>query len=297
MNQKQQRNQAEILIEALPYMQRFAGQTFVIKYGGNAMVAEDLKNSFAQDVILLRQVGINPVVVHGGGPQIGQILNQMGLKSHFIDGYRVTDQNTVNVVEMVLAGKVNKDIVNLINQNGGRAAGLSGKDGPTILARKFNHVRRGPDLEVPEIIDLGWVGTVERIETGLLDLFKRSDIIPVVAPVGVGVKGETYNINADLVAGYIACAMQAEKLILLTDVPGVLDKSGQLLSRLTPEQAEDYRTDGTITGGMIPKIDTCLHALKNHVNAAHIIDGRINHALLLEIFTNHGIGTLLTKFS
>ncbi|MBF0368029.1 MAG: acetylglutamate kinase [Magnetococcales bacterium] len=285
---------ADILIEALPYMRRFDGRTFVIKYGGHAMVNEELKNAFAQDIILMRQVGINPVVVHGGGPQIGSFLKKMGLVSHFVDGHRVTDEETINVVEMVLAGKVNKDIVNLINLNGGRAAGLSGKDGHTITAKKLTHVRRGPDTEVPEIIDLGWVGTVERIETNLLELFKRSDIIPVVAPVGVGSSGETYNINADTVAGHLAVALKAEKLVLLTDVRGIQDEKGRLKSRLTSDKADTLINDKTITGGMIPKVKTCQHALKKGVPSAHIIDGRIKHALLLEIFTDKGIGTVLT---
>lgn len=285
-------NKARVLIEALPYMRRFDGLTFVIKYGGHAMVDESLKKAFAQDVILLRQVGLNPVVVHGGGPQIGQIMTQMGLKPQFIDGQRVTDQETVNVVEMVLAGKVNKDIVNLINLNGGRAVGLSGKDGHTILAKKRSHRRKGSDMESTEIIDLGWVGDVESIDTSVLDLFKSSDIIPVIAPVGVGKKGETYNINADAVAGHMAVALGAEKLILLTDVAGVRDREGQLLSRLDNKEALQLIKEGVINGGMIPKVETCLAARKGGVAAAHIIDGRVEHALLLEIFTDQGIGTL-----
>ncbi|OSM00352.1 acetylglutamate kinase [Magnetofaba australis] len=283
----------KVLIEALPYMRRFEGKTFVIKYGGNAMVDDQLKNAFAMDVILMRQVGINPVIVHGGGPQIGQIMTRMGLKPHFIDGLRVTDEETVNVVEMVLAGKVNKDIVNLINLNGGRAAGLSGKDGHTIQARKLTHVRRGPEVKVPEIIDLGWVGDVERIDTTLLDRFRASDIIPVVAPVGVGAKGETYNINADSVAGHLAVAMGAEKLILLTDVPGVLDTEGNLISQTPVDDINHLIKTGVIRGGMIPKTETCRHARNNGVSAAHIIDGRIEHALLLEVFTDRGIGTVI----
>ncbi|MBF0455974.1 MAG: acetylglutamate kinase [Magnetococcales bacterium] len=283
---------ARILIEALPYMRQFEGKTFVIKYGGNAMVEESLKTAFAQNIILLRQVGINPVVIHGGGPQIGQIMAQMGLKPHFIDGLRVTDQETVNVVEMVLAGKVNKDIVNLINLNGGRAAGLSGKDGHTIIAKKRKHLRHSPELATPEIIDLGWVGDVERIETQLLSLFKKSDIIPVIAPVGVGEQGETYNINADSVAGEIAIALNAEKLILLTDVLGVKNDKGRLISKLAPEQVPELIKAGTISGGMIPKVKTCVKARAGGVNSAHIIDGRIEHALLLELFTNQGVGTV-----
>lgn len=283
---------ARVLIEALPYMRQFEGKTFVIKYGGHAMVKESLKKSFAQDVILLRQVGINPVVVHGGGPQIGQTMERMGLVPRFVDGQRVTDEDTVNVVEMVLAGKVNKDIVNLINQQGGRAAGISGKDGPTILARKHTHMRPGPETETPEIIDLGWVGDVQRIDTGLLELFKKSDIIPVVAPVGVGAEGETYNINADTVAGHLAMALKAEKLILLTDVSGVLDDQGALIAQLFSEQAAKMIWDGNISGGMIPKVEICRKVLEDGVTAAHIIDGRIEHSLLLEVFTDRGIGTL-----
>ncbi|MBF0183698.1 MAG: acetylglutamate kinase [Magnetococcales bacterium] len=286
---------ARVLIEALPYMRRFEGKTFVIKYGGHAMVDDALKEEYAQDVILLRQVGINPVVIHGGGPQIGQTMKKMGLVPQFIDGQRVTDQETVNVVEMVLAGQVNKEIVNLINRNGGRAAGLSGKDGATILARKRTHVRPGPDNEEPELIDLGWVGDVQHIDTKLLELFKQSDIIPVLAPVGVGANGETFNINADAVAGHVAMALKAEKLILLTDVAGVLDGQGSLISQLFLEQASQMVFDGVITGGMIPKVEICRRALEAGVKAAHVIDGRIEHALLLEIFTDQGIGTLFRQ--
>ncbi|MGN7610682.1 acetylglutamate kinase [Magnetococcales bacterium HHB-1] len=293
MELKKRVAKARTLIEALPYMRNFEGATFVIKYGGHAMVDDQLKTLFAQDVILMRQVGINPIVVHGGGPQIGETMKKMGLKPHFIDGLRVTDQETVNVVEMVLAGKVNKDIVNLINQNGGRAAGLSGKDGPTILSRKLTHVRRKSALEVPEIIDLGWVGEVQRIDTGLLELFKQSDIIPVVAPVGVGRQGETFNINADLVAGEIATAMNAEKLVLLTDVEGVIDTEGELISRLSLDRVDNLIKSGIISGGMIPKVETCKRACENNIPAAHIIDGRVEHALLLEIFTDQGIGTVI----
>ncbi|MBF0614524.1 MAG: acetylglutamate kinase [Magnetococcales bacterium] len=288
-------SKARVLIEALPYMRRFDGKTFVIKYGGHAMVDEALKKSFAQDVILLRQVGINPVVVHGGGPQINQTMKQMGLQPQMIDGLRVTDKETVNVVEMVLAGKVNKDIVNLINLNGGRAAGLSGKDGHTILARKRPPRRKAQTSaeQIEELVDLGWVGDVERIDTTLLEMFKNSDIIPVVAPVGVDRKGETYNINADAVAGKVAAALTAEKLILLTDVPGVLDHNKQLISRLEANEATRLIKEGVIAGGMIPKVETCLSAQRGGVQAAHIIDGRIEHALLLEIFTDQGIGTIL----
>lgn len=284
-------NKARILIESLPYMRKFDGKTFVIKYGGHAMVDESLKHCFAQDIILMRQVGIKPVVVHGGGPQIGETMELMGLRPHFIDGLRVTDQETVNVVEMVLAGKINKDIVNLIHLNGGRAVGLSGKDGRTIQAQKRKHIRKGPYTTTPEIIDLGWVGDVVHIDTGLLDLLKESDMIPVLAPVGVGDKGETYNINADSVAGHVALALKAEKLILLTDVLGVKDKDGSLISQLEVGQIAQLIQEGTISGGMIPKVETCVKARKGGVPKAHIIDGRIEHALLLEIFTDHGVGT------
>ncbi|MBF0187052.1 MAG: acetylglutamate kinase [Magnetococcales bacterium] len=289
----QMMNKARTLIEALPYMRRFEGKTFVIKYGGHAMVDERLKHHFASNVIMMRQVGINPVIVHGGGPQIGETMKRMGLTPRFIDGLRYTDTDTVNVVEMVLAGKVNKDIVNLININGGRAVGLSGKDGHTIQARKLKHVRHSQALDVPEIIDLGWVGEVTKIDTTVLKMFRKSDIIPVVAPVGVGVNGETFNINADTVAGRLAEALKAEKLVLLTDVRGVQDKEGELVGRLTPESIEQMIADGSISGGMIPKVKTCLRAFNKGVPASHIIDGRIEHALLLEIFTDKGIGTVL----
>ncbi|MBF0153046.1 MAG: acetylglutamate kinase [Magnetococcales bacterium] len=293
MSLNEQVGKARVLIEALPYMRRFENRTFVIKYGGHAMVDEELKHTFAQDVILLRQVGIHPIVVHGGGPQIGKTMDQMGLKSHFVDGMRVTDEATVNVVEMVLAGKINKDIVNLINQNGGRAVGLSGKDARTIQARKLAHVRRGAAIKVPEIIDLGWVGEVEHIDPQLLTLLKNSEMIPVVAPVGVGTRGETYNINADHVAGHIAAALQAEKLILLTDVAGVLDANRNLIEQLSATEGVSLIDKGVINGGMIPKVETCLRACREGVSAAHIIDGRLEHALLLEIFTDGGIGTLV----
>jgi acetylglutamate kinase len=272
-------------------MRRFEGKTFVIKYGGHAMVDEELKNSFAKDVILLRQVGIHPVIVHGGGPQIGSTMKRMGLQPQFIDGLRITDTDTVNIVEMVLAGAINKQIVSLIHLNGGRAAGISGKDGKTIQARKLPYTRRDPETDVPEIIDLGWVGSVERINPQMLELFRQSDIIPVVAPVGVGVNGETYNINADHVAGQIATALHAEKLVLLTDVQGVFGTDGQLITDLTAQEGRRLIESGTIHSGMIPKVETCLEAMDGGVNTTHIIDGRIAHALLLEIFTDQGIGT------
>jgi acetylglutamate kinase len=286
--------QALTIMEALPFNRKFEGATFVIKYGGHAMVDEALKNAFARDVILLRQVGIEPVIVHGGGPQIGKTMKQMGLTSRFIDGLRYTDDETVNVVEMVLAGKVNKDIVNLINLNGGRAVGLSGKDGHLIQARKLKHERHGPDMDVPEIIDLGWVGEVEHIDTTILDLLKQSEMIPVVAPVGVGKQGETYNINADTVAGCLAVALKAEKLILITDVPGIMDKDGVLQSVMTSAMGEQFLRDGTVTGGMIPKVKTCLNACAKGIPSVHVLDGRQEHSLLLEIFTRSGVGTVFS---
>lgn len=284
---------AHTLIEALPYMRRFKGKVFVIKYGGHAMVDEQLKRSFAMDVILLRQVGIQPVVVHGGGPQIGETLRQMGVQSRFVDGMRVTDRETLNVVEMVLAGKVNKEIVNLINQNGGRAVGLSGKDGSLLLARKLKQHRRAASADASELIDLGWVGEVEKVDTEVLELFRRSDFIPVIAPVGVGERGETYNINADLVAGRVAEALHAEKLILLTDVVGVLDREQRLISSLALDEVPALIKEGVIVGGMIPKVQTCVRACKAGVGSTHIIDGRVEHALLLEIFTDEGVGTII----
>ncbi|MFH1092228.1 MAG: acetylglutamate kinase [Pseudomonadota bacterium] len=281
---------AEVLIEALPYLRRFANKTFVIKYGGHAMVDEELKKCFAQDVVLLKYVGINPVVVHGGGPQIGRFLKRLNIESTFVQGMRVTDGETMDVVEMVLVGKVNKEIVGLINQHGGRAVGLSGKDGGLIRARKMKVVRQEGDMP-PEIIDIGLVGEVEAIDQGLLQVMNRDNFIPVLAPVGVGADGETYNINADLVAGHVAAALKAEKLILLTDVEGVLDKKGELISSIRLSQIEEFKEKGIITGGMLPKLDCCLQAVSGGVKKAHIIDGRKPHAVLLEVFTDQGIGT------
>jgi acetylglutamate kinase len=281
---------AQVLIEALPYIRQFANKTVVIKYGGHAMVDQDLKKGFAQDVTLLKYIGLNPVVVHGGGPQIGQFLKRLNIQSTFVSGMRVTDDETMDVVEMVLVGKVNKEIVALINQNGGRAVGLSGKDGGLILAHKMHLVRQEGDLP-PEIIDIGQVGEVSAIDQGILRVMERDNFIPVIAPVGVGESGETYNINADLVAGHVAAALKAEKLILLTDVNGVLDNRGELLSTIRVSQIEQLKKDGVITGGMLPKLDCCAQALARGVKKAHIIDGRKAHAVLLEIFTDHGVGT------
>ena len=286
---------ASTLIEALPYLQRFAGQTIVIKYGGNAMVEESLKASFAMDITLLKQVGINPVVVHGGGPQIGNVLAQVGKEAKFIDGMRVTDSETMDIVEMVLAGRVNKEIVANINRAGGKAVGLSGKDGGLICARKMNAGKHTPELDVPEIIDLGHVGYVHKIHTEILRLLEQDRFVPVIAPVGYHKDaGQSYNINADLVAGAVAQALGAEKLILLTDVMGVLDADKQLCSKFTPEKARQWIVDGTIAGGMIPKVNCCLDAVEDRVKHAHIIDGRVPHAVLLEMFTDEGVGTVFT---
>jgi len=293
MKHAQQR--ASILVEALPYLQQFADQTIVIKYGGNAMVEESLKESFATDITLLKQVGINPVVIHGGGPQIGQVLQKVGKEAKFIGGMRVTDRETMDIVEMVLAGSVNKEIVANINRAGGKAVGLSGKDGGLICARKMKVSQQGPELEVPEIIDLGHVGEVHSVNTDVLKLLETDRFVPVIAPVGYHKDaGQSYNINADLVAGAVAKALGAAKLILLTDVPGVLDDEKELRSRLTSTEAETWIEQGTIGGGMIPKVRCCLDAVAHGVRNAHIIDGRVPHALLLEILTDEGIGTVFS---
>ena len=283
---------AAILTEALPYIQRFRGKTIVIKYGGNAMIDERLKQDFARDVVLMKLVGMNPVVVHGGGPQIGETLTRMGVTSEFIAGMRVTDAQTMQVVEMVLGGQVNKEIVNLINQAGGRAVGLTGKDACLIRARKLLVRDRASD-NPDDLIDVGLVGEVERIEPNLIHLLEGQDMIPVIAPIGVGPEGETYNINADLVAGKLAETLKAEKFILMTNVAGLLDKSGTLMTGLSPERVEGLIADGTIYGGMLPKISCCLSAVQHGVKTAHIIDGRVEHALLLEVFTDEGVGTLI----
>lgn len=282
---------ARVLIEALPYIQAFYGKTIVIKYGGHAMVDDHLRKSFAQDVVLMRYVGIRPLVVHGGGPQIGQVLKRMGIQSNFVQGLRVTDSETMSVVEMVLEGKVNKEIVSLINQSGGRAVGLGGKDAQLVQARKMRiYQSRGKDLP-PEIVDAGMVGEVTAVDVSILKTLEEGQFIPVIAPIGVGPEGESYNINADHVAGSIAAALHAAKLILLTDVPGVLAKEGALIPSLSSQQAREMLADGSISGGMIPKVNCCLQALAQGVGKAHIIDGRIEHAVLLEIFTQSGVGT------
>ena len=287
-------NVAQVLSEALPYIQRFTGKTIVVKFGGNAMIDEDLKNSFARDIVMMKLVGMNPVVVHGGGPQIGDLLTKLNIDSHFVNGMRVTDTATMNVVEMVLGGSVNKDIVNLINQNGGQAIGLTGKDGKLIQAKQLKVTHQTPDMLAPEIIDIGHVGEVSAINTDVLDMLRNSDFIPVIAPIGVDDEGNSYNINADLVAGKVAEILKAEKLMLLTNTAGLLDKEGNLLTGLSTNQVDDLIVDGTIYGGMLPKIACALDAVKGGVKRAHIIDGRVNHATLLEIFTDQGVGTLIT---
>jgi acetylglutamate kinase len=278
----------------MPYMQTFRGKTFVIKYGGNAMIDENLKHSFAQDVVLLRFIGINPVIVHGGGPQIGTTMERMGKKPTFVAGQRVTDEETMDIVEMVLGGKVNKEIVNLINQAGGRAVGLTGKDGGLIQAKKLKMTKRSEETGETEIIDIGLVGEVTEVRPGALEALDAGGFVPVIAPVGVGAHGETYNINADLVAGAVAGALKAEKLILLTDQSGILDKDKNLISSLNKKKVEDLVHKGTIGGGMLPKTRSCFEALEAGCAKVHIIDGRIPHALLLEIFTQSGIGTEIT---
>ncbi len=288
---------AGVLMEALPYIKRFANKTIVIKYGGNAMVEEHLKRGFAKDIVLLKYIGLNPVVVHGGGPQIGRVLEAMGKETNFIQGMRVTDAETMDVVEMVLGGKVNKEIVANINSHDGKAVGLSGKDGRLIMARKLEIKALNPDTLTSEIIDVGMVGEVEQINPDIINALENSGFIPVIAPVGVGLDGETYNINADLVAGRIAGALRAEKLILLTDIEGVKDKSGRLISTIDINKAPDLINDGTISGGMIPKINCCCDAVSEGVHKAHIIDGRVEHACLLEMFTDKGIGTAVGRFS
>lgn len=288
-------NVAKVLTEALPYIQRFTGKTIVVKFGGNAMVDDQLKEQFARDVVLMKLVGMNPVVVHGGGPQIGSLLEKLNIESKFIDGMRVTDSQTMDVVEMVLGASVNKEIVSLLNNNGGKAVGITGKDGNLIRAKKMIFNRQSPDMQAPEIIDIGHVGEVVSVDTSVLDMLSNSDFIPVIAPIGVGDDGSSYNINADLVAGKIAEVLQAEKLMLLTNVAGLLDKKGNALTGLSTEQVDSLIADGTIYGGMLPKIGCALSAVKAGVTSAHIIDGRVSHAVLLEIFTNEGVGTLITN--
>lgn len=284
---------AGVLSEALPFMRRHSGKTFVIKYGGHAMGDDKLAASFARDVVLLKQVGINPIVVHGGGPQIGAMLERLRIKSEFIDGLRVTDRETVEIVEMVLSGSINKAIASAINAAGGRAVGISGKDGDLIQARKIRRTRTESDSNIEKILDLGFVGEPTQVDSRLLDDLAQSDLIPVIAPLGTGTDGETYNINADTAAGAIAGAIEAARLLMLTDVSGVLDKDGMLIPDMNVDEARAYISDGTITGGMIPKVETCVAAVQAEVDAAVILDGRTDHAILLEVFTDHGVGTAI----
>ncbi|MDH5473004.1 MAG: acetylglutamate kinase [Gammaproteobacteria bacterium] len=293
MDNNKASNVVKILSEALPYLQKLNGKTIVIKYGGNAMTDETLKMGFARDIVLLKQVGVNPVVVHGGGPQIGKLLEQIGKKSEFFEGMRITDRETMDVVEMVLGGLVNKNIVTMINQQGGRAVGLTGKDGGLIRARKMEITRKTADINVPEIIDLGHVGEVSTIDPSVVSMLDDDDFIPVIAPIGVGEDGASYNINADLVAGKLATVLGAEKLLLLTNTVGILDKHEKLLTGINAKQVDEYIADGTIHGGMLPKVNCALDAVKSGVKTAHIIDGRVEHAVLLELLTNEGVGTLI----
>lgn len=286
-------NIAHVLVEALPYIQRFSGKTVVIKYGGNAMVDESLKNSFARDVILMKLVGIHPVVVHGGGPQIGRVLTKVGKESRFVGGMRVTDSETMDVVEMVLGGLVNKEIVSLINRNNGRAVGLTGKDGDLIRAAKLTFTNTAPEMNASEIIDIGHVGTVKSINTAVVDMLIGGNFIPVIAPIGIGDDGQSYNINADTVAGALAKEMKAEKLILLTNTAGIYDKDQTVITRLDATQADALIKDEVISEGMLPKVNAALNAVQGGVHAAHIIDGRVVHAVLLELFTDAGVGTLI----
>jgi len=295
LDRKSALNIAQVLTEALPYIQRFTGKTIVVKFGGNAMVDPLLHESFARDVVLMKLVGMNPVVVHGGGPQIGALLEKLNIHTEFVNGMRVTDAQTMDVVEMVLGGSVNKEIVASINRNGGKAIGVTGKDGQLIRAHKLQVSRYSPELDASEIVDIGHVGEVDQIDTEVLDVILGSNFIPVIAPIGVGKDGSTYNINADLVAGKLAQVMQAEKLMLLTNVAGLLDKEGEILTGLLTAQVDELIADGTISGGMLPKISCALDAVKSGVASAHIIDGRVPHAVLLEIFTDEGMGTLITN--
>jgi acetylglutamate kinase len=295
LNREEAENTAKVISRALPYIQRFAGKIVVIKYGGNAMVDNRLKQSFARDIVLMKAVGINPVVVHGGGPQIGQLLDQLSIETKFVNGMRLTDSKTMDAVEMVLGGTINKEIVNLISSAGGRAFGVTGKDGRLIKAKKLVVSQKTPEMSVPEIIDIGHVGDVESIDKSVIDMLLKSDYIPVIAPIGVGSDGASYNINADLVAGKVASVLNAEKLMLLTNVAGLQDKQGEILTGLTVNLVNELIEDGTIYGGMLPKIQCALDAVNSGVAASHIIDGRVDHAVMLELFTDEGVGTLITN--
>jgi acetylglutamate kinase len=286
---------ARVLTEALPYILRYDQKTVLVKYGGNAMGEEGVAEHFAQDIVLMRQTGIDPVVVHGGGPQIGAMLKKLEIKSSFVDGLRVTDQAAIDVVEMVLTGTVNKQIVSAINNAGGKAVGVSGKDGQMIIAKKVLKTRRNPDTGKDEAVDLGFVGEPEEVNTEVLQAIVRADMIAVIAPIGIGRGGETYNINADTVAGAVAGALKADRMLLLTDVPGVMDRNGNLIERLTTTEARALIKDGTISGGMIPKVETCIDAVERGVRAAVILDGRVQHVLLIELFTEHGAGTMIVR--
>ncbi len=295
LNQQAASQIAAVLTESLPYIKRFTGKTIVVKYGGNAMVEDALKHNFARDIVLMKLVGMNPIVVHGGGPQIGELLERLNIESKFVNGMRVTDNATMDVVEMVLGGQVNKEIVSLINQQGGQAIGLSGKDGNLIKASKLAVAQSSAAMVSSEIIDIGHVGQVDGINVALLNNLTANHLIPVIAPIGVGSDGVTYNINADLVAGELAAVMRAEKLMLLTNVAGLLDKQGQILTGLTASKVDELVADGTITGGMLPKISCALDAVKGGAKSAHIIDGTVPHSVLLEVFTDRGVGTLITN--
>jgi len=288
---------AKVLTEALPYIRKFHGSTIVVKYGGNAMIADELTRTFARDIVLMKLVGMNPIVVHGGGPQIGELLDKLGIPTRFVDGMRVTDAKTMDVVEMVLGGLVNQDIVSLINHVGGRAVGITGKDGQLIEATKLTIQRASKELEAPEIIDIGHVGDIQRINRAVIDTLIGSGFIPVIAPIGVGANGESYNINADIVAGRLAADLGAEKLMLLTNTAGLLDKEGRTLTGITPGEVEALIANGTISGGMLPKVRCAVDAVNAGVKSAHIVDGRIAHAVLLEVFTDSGVGTLIRRAS
>jgi acetylglutamate kinase len=290
---KQMLAKAETLIEALPYFQRYAGRSFVVKYGGHAMGDPEAARDFAEDIVLLKAVGINPVVVHGGGPQIGAMLKKLGVESRFVDGLRVTDKETAEVAEMVLSGAINKELVSWIAQAGGKALGISGKDGGLVTAAKVTRTTKDPDSQIEQVVDLGFVGEPEEVDITILETASKAGMIPIVAPIAAGADGHTYNINADTMAGAIAAALGAARLFLLTDVPGVLDKQGDLMTDLTPADIARLREDGTISGGMIPKLETCVKAVEAGCEAAVVLDGRVGHAMLLEFFTSRGAGTLV----